>query len=55
MQVAVTAAGGDVKRATNGTNIGISNNIELTDQGIMHPYIKTSLKNLTHRLIIMMR
>ena len=44
MQVAVTAAGGDVKRATNGTNIGISNNIELTDQGIMHPLYKDKPK-----------
>ena len=40
MQVAVTAAGGDVKRAQNGTNIGISNNIEVTELGSAHPLYK---------------
>ena len=34
MQVAVTAAGGEVKRGTKGSHIGIANNIELTNNGL---------------------
>ena len=34
MQVAVTAAGGDVKKGTKGSHIGIANNIELTREGL---------------------
>ena len=33
MQVAVTAAGGEVKKGRNGSHIGIANDIELTNQG----------------------
>ncbi len=40
MQVAVVAAGGQVKKCSKGTNIGISNDIELTDLGILHPLYK---------------
>tara|TARA_B100000902_G_C27300699_1_gene912623 strand:- start:1048 stop:1839 length:792 start_codon:yes stop_codon:yes gene_type:complete len=36
MQVAVVAAGGEVKKSSKGTNIGISKNIELTDLGLKH-------------------
>ncbi len=36
MQVAVVAAGGEVKKSSKGTNIGISKNIELTDLGLRH-------------------
>ena len=32
MQVAVTAAGGEVKKGVNGSHIGIANNIELTNE-----------------------
>jgi GMP synthase (glutamine-hydrolysing) len=34
MQVAVTAAGGEVKKGTKGSHIGIANNIELTQDGM---------------------
>ena len=34
MQVAVTAAGGEVKRGINGFHIGIANDIELTNDGL---------------------
>ena len=34
MQVAVTAAGGEVKRGTKGSHIGIANDIELTNNGL---------------------
>ena len=34
MQVAVKAAGGEVKKGVKGSHIGIANDIELTDQGL---------------------
>ena len=34
MQVAVTAAGGEVKKGVNGSHIGIANDIELTTDGL---------------------
>jgi GMP synthase (glutamine-hydrolysing) len=34
MQVAVTAAGGEVKKGIKGSHIGIANNIELTNEGL---------------------
>jgi len=34
MQVAVTAAGGEVKKGINGSHIGIANDIELTEEGL---------------------
>ncbi len=37
MQVAVTAAGGEVKKSRNGAHIGIANNIEINDRGLTHP------------------
>ncbi len=37
MQVAVTAAGGQVKKSTNGAHIGIANDIEINNDGINHP------------------
>tara|TARA_Y100001970_G_scaffold284929_1_gene403360 strand:- start:1770 stop:2561 length:792 start_codon:yes stop_codon:yes gene_type:complete len=37
MQVAVTAAGGEVKKSKNGAHIGIANDIEINDKGIEHP------------------
>ena len=37
MQVAVTAAGGEVKKGVNGSHIGIANNIELTNEGLNSP------------------
>ena len=37
MQVAVTAAGGAVKKSTNGAHIGIANDIEINENGANHP------------------
>ena len=37
MQVAVTAAGGKVKKSVNGAHIGIANNIEINENGVNHP------------------
>ena len=44
MQVAVTAAGGEVKKATNGAHIGIANNIEINEDGLKHPLYKSKNK-----------
>ena len=45
MQVAVTAAGGEVKKGVNGSHIGIANNVELTNEGLKDPlYIDKSNK-----------
>jgi GMP synthase (glutamine-hydrolysing) len=44
MQVAVTAAGGSVKKSTNGAHIGIANNIEINENGISHPLYKLKSK-----------
>ena len=41
MQVAVTAAGGTVKKSSNGAHIGIANDIELNENGIKHPLYKS--------------
>ncbi len=40
MQVAVTAAGGEVKKGIKGSHIGIANDIELTANGISNPFYK---------------
>ena len=37
MQVAVTAAGGVVKKSTNGAHIGIANQLIINEQGLKHP------------------
>ena len=39
MQVAVTAAGGEVKKADN-SNIGIANEVKINDKGLSHPLYK---------------
>ena len=41
MQVAVTAAGGEVKKANNGAHIGIANDIEINENGLKHPLYKS--------------
>ena len=41
MQVAVTAAGGEVKKSTNGAHIGIANDIEINENGLKHPLYKS--------------
>jgi|TARA_B110001450_G_scaffold59170_1_gene55919 GMP synthase (glutamine-hydrolysing) len=40
MQVAVTAAGGEVKKGVNGSHIGIANDIEITNEGLKNPLYK---------------
>ena len=37
MQVAVTAAGGEVKQSPNGAHIGIAKDIEINENGLKHP------------------
>ena len=44
MQVAVTAAGGEVKKGIKGSHIGIANDIELTKDGLNHPLYKEKNK-----------
>jgi GMP synthase (glutamine-hydrolysing) len=44
MQVAVTAAGGKVKKSENGAHIGIANNIEINKNGINHPLYRSKDK-----------
>ena len=43
MQVAVTAAGGEVKKSSNGAHIGIAKDIEINENGLNHPLY--TLKN----------
>ena len=45
MQVAVTAAGGEVKKGINGSHIGIANNIELTNEGLSNSLYKNKKNN----------
>jgi len=44
MQVAVTAAGGEVKKSNNGAHIGIANDIEINQNGLKHPLYKSKNK-----------
>ena len=44
MQVAVTAAGGEVKKATKGSHRGIASNIEINENGLNHPLYKNKNK-----------
>ena len=45
MQVAVKAAEGDVRKSIKGPNIGVSLQIELTDEGKAHPMYKEKKSN----------
>ena len=40
MQVAVTAAGGEVKKGVNGSHIGIANSVKLTQYGLKNLFYK---------------
>ena len=40
MQVAVTAAGGEVKKSIKGAHIGIANDIKINENGLKHPLYK---------------
>ena len=44
LQLISTAAGGEVKKSTTGTQVGIAVDIELTDNGINHPIYKSKSK-----------
>ena len=44
MQVAVTAAGGEVKKGVNGSHIGIAYEVQLTDSGINNSFYKDKSK-----------
>ena len=44
LQVAVTVAGGQVKRCTNGSHRGIALNIEINSDGLQHPIYKNKNK-----------
>ena len=44
LQLISTAAGGQVKKSTTGTQVGIAVDIELTDNGIKHPIYKSKSK-----------
>jgi len=44
MQVAVTAAGGEVKKGVSGFHVGIANDIELTQAGLNNPFYKDKKK-----------
>ena len=45
MQVAVTAAGGTVKKSNTGAHIGIANDIEINENGMTHPLYISKKKN----------
>ena len=55
MQVAVTAAGGEVKKCTKGSHKGIALNIEINKNGLQHPLYKNKKKSLILQLLILMR
>ena len=44
MQVAVTAAGGEVKKGTKGSHKGIAVDIEINERGLDHPLYKNKKK-----------
>ena len=44
LQVAVTVAGGQVKRCTNGSHRGIALNIEINNNGLQHPIYRNKGK-----------
>jgi len=44
MQVAVTAAGGEVKKSSKGAHIGIAKDIEINENGLNHPLYKSKNK-----------
>ena len=55
LQLISTAAGGQVKKSTTGTQVGIAVDIELTDNGINHPVYKSKSKNLILPHLILMK
>ena len=55
MQVAVTVAGGEVKKCLKGAHRGIAHNIEINNIGLRHKIYKDKKKNSIHRHLILMR
>ena len=53
LQLISAAAGGQVKKSTTGTHVGIAVDIELTDNGINHPVYKSKSKkfNTVNKII----
>ena len=47
LQVAVTAAGGEVKKGTKGSHKGIAVNVEINEKGLNHPLYKNKKKKFT--------
>ena len=45
MQVAVTVAGGEVKKSSKGAHRGIAHNIEINQNGLKHPIYKNKKQN----------
>ena len=46
LQVAVTAAGGEVKKGTKGSHKGIAIDIEINEKGLDHPLYKNKKKKI---------
>ena len=54
LQVAVTVAGGQVKRCTNGSHRGIALNIEINNDGLQHPIYKNKGKTIVDSYLILL-
>ena len=54
VQVAVTVAGGQVKKSIKGAHRGIAHEIKINNNGLSHPIYLTK-KNLIHLHLILMR
>ena len=55
MQVAVTVAGGEVKKCLKGAHRGIAHNIEINSIGVRHKIYKNKKKNLILLHLILMK
>ena len=56
LQVAVTVAGGEVKKSIKGAHRGIAHEIKINNNGLSHPiYFNKKKKNLIHLHLILMR
>ena len=49
VQVAVTAAGGEVKKSKNGAHIGIASDIEINENGLNHPLYLSKNKKFNRK------
>ena len=55
LQVAVTVAGGQVKKSIKGAHRGIAHEIKINNNGLSHPIYFNKKKNLILRHLILMR